>query len=799
MLKNYFKIAIRSLLKDKVYSLINVIGLTIGVTCCLLIIFYVQDELSYDRFHENGSNIYRINGSYLQGGDKRNESSITTYQLAPSLETQVPLIKKSVRVQRYSHLVKYQEKRFIEERVLHVDSGFFDLFSFPLVKGNAKTVLFRQNTAVISEDIAEKYFEKDDPVGEFIEVDGLNLEVSGIIENIPQNSHIKGDIIIPLKTIEHTYPEWVRTNWSGTSHHLYILLDSLTRPELIEKQLDDFVSLYYRDGEGPVYTLKPLFDIHLRSTTTGEMEAGGDIMYVYVFSCVAILIVLIACINFMNLATARSVDRAKEVGLRKVVGAEKSQIVFQFLSESIITTITAFILAGLLAELLLPFFNNLAGKSIAGSFLVQPSYILSLLGASILIGTLSGIYPAFFLSSFKPHKVLKGTLISVGKSNLNIRRILVIIQFCISIIMIIGTIIINSQITYMRNRKLGINPELLVKILLPSGEENQRYDVFKNTLLTHPNIISASASSHNITNRVGGWRQYHIQEAEEPVSVSTIVVDHDFLKTLQAEIKLGRDFSKERVSDLMGAYIINESAAEFLDLEEPIGTSVKGAIFTGSEWSQKDAQIIGVVKDFHFGSLHNKIQPIVFSLYNEKTRGLSYMSLRINARDIPETIDFIKTKWPFFVPEWPLEYSFVEDEIHDLYVAEDKFHSVFSTFSILAIIIACMGIFGLAAFTTRKRIKEIGIRKVLGASISGLALLLTKDITKLVLISNIVAWPIAWYIMNQWLEDFAYKIDLNIWVFFIGMFITLLIAFMTVGLQAIKTALANPVNSLRNE
>ncbi|MEL7003748.1 MAG: ABC transporter permease [Bacteroidota bacterium] len=799
MIKNYFKIAVRSLLKDKVYSIINIVGLTIGVTCSLLIIFYVQDELSYDQFHKERSNIYRLDGAYLQGGDTRNKSSNTTYQLAPALEVQIPLIKSTVRMQLYGALVKYGEKRFIEDNVLHVDSGFFDMFSFPLIKGNPKTALKRINTVVISEDIAKKYFEGADPMGKFIEIAELNLEVSGVMENIPTNSHIQADIIIPLKTIEHTYPNWVRTNWSGISHHSYILLDSLTNPLLIEKQIEEFINQFYREGEGPIYTLKPLLDIHLKSDTTGEMLAGGDIMYVYIFACVAVLIVLIACINFMNLATARSVDRAKEVGLRKVVGAEKRQIIFQFLSESIITTVIAFLLAGLLAELLLPFFNQLSGKSIEGSFFVQTPYILSLLGASVLVGGLSGVYPAFFLSSFKPHKVLKSTLVSVGKSNVNVRRLLVVIQFCISIIMIVGTLIINSQISFMRERKLGMNPELMIQVPLQTFEISQQYETFKNMLLEHPNIVDITASNANITNRIGGWREYNLEGMEEPILINTITVDHDFIHTLQADIKQGRDFSREYTTDLMEAYIINESAAKFLDLKEPVGTPLKGAIFTGSQWSRKNAKIIGVVKDFHFGSLHNKIQPIVFSLHNERTASLNFLSLRISSSQASSTIEFIKDKWSELAPDRPLEYSFIEDEIYDLYQAEDKFHDVFSTFSVLAIIIACLGIFGLSAFTTRKRIKEIGIRKVLGASIPGLTLLLTRDVTKLVLISNIMAWPIAWYAMEQWLKDFAYKIDLNIWIFFAGMFIALSIAFMTAGLQAVKTALTNPVKSLRNE
>ncbi|MEO1050063.1 MAG: ABC transporter permease [Bacteroidota bacterium] len=797
MLRNYLKTSYRTLIKNWSFSVINILGLTLGVTSCLLILFFVQDELSYDKFHEKGDRIYRVAGSFLQGGDKRNQSAQTTYQLGPALQTALPIIENKVRIQRFSNLVEYGEKRFIEERILHADSSFFDVFTFPLIQGNPKKVLEGTNTVVISEAMAQKYFGEKDPVGEFIKLEGRDMEVSGVMQDMPSNSHIQADMVISTRGAESFYPKWVLDNWTGTSHHLYIQLPEQTDHTQVEQQIAEFISQFYNDGQGPIYTLQPLQDIHLHSELTGEIEPAGDIAYIYVFSCVALIIIVIACINYMNLSTARSIDRAKEVGLRKSIGAHKGQLIFQFLSESIVISLVAFTLAGVSAELLLPYFNHLTGKEIAGARLIRLDYIAALFGCSLFVGVLSGSYPAFFLSSFKASGVLKGSQVQMGKGYLNLRKLLVIIQFCISITLIIGTLVIQNQISFMRNTKLGMNPDLLVKIPLQTREMAEQYESFRNVLVANQSITQVTASSNDITSRIGGWRPYYLDGQEEEILIPTIIVEHDFLKTLEADLVQGRDFSRDRSTDEMGAYILNESAVDFLGLEEPIGTPIVGSAFTGSQWSRKNAQIIGVVKDFHFASLHSEIQPIAFSLHSENTMGLGFIVARINGDDLSQTIKYIENKWKEFSPSRPFNYSFVDEDIHDLYIAEDKFHKVFSIFSMLAVLIACLGILGLAAFTIRKRVKEIGIRKVLGASIPGITVLLSKDFTKLVLIANVVAWPLAWYMMDNWLEDFAYKIELNVWTFLLGMVITLAIAFVTVSVQSIRAAVANPVDALK--
>ncbi|MDO1447357.1 ABC transporter permease [Rhodocytophaga aerolata] len=802
MLKNYFIIAFRSLLRHKVFSLINIWGLAIGMAACLLIVLFIADELQFDQHHVKKQRIYRVEGASIRGGQNMEPFAKTNFGLAPLLQTAFPAIESYVRMDIVPDLVKYKNQQFIEGRIGFADSTFFDIFSFQFVQGNPANALDEPNSVVITENIARKYFGAESPLDKQLTINEDLVKVTGVIKEAPRTSHFQVDLVVSIRTVEPRYPDWMRHPRSGgTSHYTYVLLPENYNSQTIESQFNGFINKYV--GENATnymqLTLQPLTNIHLYSQSNDQIEANGSITYVYIFAAVAFIILLIACINYMNLTTARSIERAKEVGLRKVVGASKSQLISQFLGESVLISILALMVAYVIAFLAMPWFNELSGKELSVSFTNNLWIAVGLFTFSLLVGLLAGSYPAFFLSAFKMTSVLKGNVTKTGSSSLALRKSLVVMQFGISIILIVSTLLISTQMQFIRNTKLGINTDQILTIPL-SSKVSARFEAVKSALLQNSQVLGVTGANNELTTGRTNWRQYKVRDnTKEEISIATMDVDPDFFKTLQTEIIAGRGFSKDFPSDVKDAWVVNETAAKFLNLDNPVNEPLSGNVFNGKDWGMKQGRIIGVVKDFHFSSLHNEIKPAVFNLSSPVSNPIQFMWVRIQGKDMPATIGFIERTWKKFDAEFPLQYSFMDEDIQNLYVAEQRFLQVFITFATLAIFIACLGIFGLASYTATQRTKEIGIRKVLGASVPSIVLLLSKDFTRLVLLSFIIAAPIAWYMMHQWLQNFAYRIDIGPSVFIISGLLALLIAWLTVSYQSVKTALMNPIKSLRNE
>lgn len=802
MIKNYLRIALRALNKQKRYTLINLLGLATGLACVIFIYLFVQDELSYDRFNEKGERIYRVAGIYDQGGDALNHSAITTYKLRDMLLTRIPAIQNVVRLGPAGNSFKHNGKFYEEKRVLAADQGFFDMFSYRFVDGEPETALDGPNKMVITQAMARKYFGDRKAVGQALEFDDEMVAITGVIAEMPRTSHFHADFIISMQTMHPKYPEWVRSNATGSSHHTYIELPpGMSVAEFETAAEEMLVSMSPEFAEQVSYFLQPLYGIHLHSNLTNELEPNGDIKNVYILAIVAFIILLTACINYTNLAIARSAGRAREVGMRKVLGAQKRQLIYQFIGESVLLAVLALFLAGLLVELLMPWFVQLSGKELEFTLLGNFSFWGSLFLLAVAVGVLAGGYPAFFLSSYRAVRVLKGTTAENGHKPIILRKGLLVLQFTLSVILIICTATVYSQLEFLQNRKLGINPEQLMQIPFQSREMISNYEQIRTALLAQPGAVSVSANAGTLTSRIGNWRQYYLNGSEEQVQIPTMVVEHGFFETVQAEIISGRDFSKAFSTDVSGAYIINESAARFLGLEPEaaVGTPIVGSIFTGSVWGRKNAKIIGVVKDFHLASLHTEIQPAIFSLHSGRTTGLSQLIVRVRADHLQNTVQGIEKVCGAFSDGRAINFTFMDEDVQLLYQAEQRFLEIFSTFTFLAILVTCLGVLGLSAFTAMQRTKEIGIRKVLGAPVFRIVALLSTDFVKMVLLANIIAWPVAYFAMSTWLTSFAYRTELGIWLFLFSGLLALVIALATISFQSISAALVNPVKSLRYE
>lgn len=801
MIKNYFKIALRSLRRKKGFAFINIIGLAIGIASFVFVMLYVRDEVSYDKFNKNGNRIFRIAGIYDQGGDKKNHSAQTTYMMKDWLDTSFPDVSKVVRLFFTGSPVKYDDKIFQEDKLIFADPGFFDMFSFKILKGNREKLLDGPDKMVISVTTANKYFGNDDAVGKILKLDGTPVKITGVMEDIPANCHFHGDFVVSMKTIEPSFPGWVLTNPTGTSHFTYIELKKGVHPKTFEKELADYIlKMGGKDfAKSRTYFLQPLEDIHLHSNMSDEIEPNGDILYVYLLSAVAIIILLMSCINYMNLSIAGSAGRAAEIGIRKVVGAKRRQLILQFLGESVILSLLALLLAIILIETGLPFFNSLTGKSIDSGLVNNFSFLFELVSLALLVGLLAGSYPAILLSRLKSLQSLKGIFMKSGRESKKLRKALITVQFTASIAFLISTVVIYHQLTFMQNKKLGINPEQVMLVPLQSATNPEQFGKLRNRLLQNPNIKQVSASNNQLTDRVGNWRAYEIASLNKNVNIPTIVVTYDFFKTIQAKIKEGRDFSRDFQTDSTSAYIINEAAVKFLGLKNPVGKYISGRIFDGNKWNDKKATIIGVVKDFNMASLREEIQPVVFSLSTSGTTPLRYMAIRLSSKNISPTVQFIKNTWTEFAPGHPIQYKFMDEEIHQFYTKEEKFLQIFLSFAALAIFIACLGLLGISAYAAVERTKEIGVRKVLGASTANILGIFTGDFIKSIIVANVLAFPIAYYVMNKWLQNFAYKTALSWWIFVVAGSVAIIIALLTVSIQAIRAALTNPVESLRYE
>ena len=803
MLKNYLAIALRNIRKHKAYSFINISGLAIGLACFLLIMLYVQDELSFDRYHENADNIYRI-AVDIQANEGLQQNAQTPPVWPTYLLADHPEIVNAVRFKppRQKWMVNYGTRHFTEKGWTFADSSVFDVFNFPLVQGNPKSALTVPFTVVLSEAMAKKYFGDEDPMGKIITIDNqYDFAITGIMKNMPVNSHFHADFFASFVSMEDPQILYLVNVLQAQFPfaYTYLQLAENTPPEVIEAKFPEFIEKHvpaqFRQGNTKINIyLQPLTDIHLKSNLQNEIEANGDISTIYIFSAVAIFTLLIACINFMNLATARSSNRAKEIGMRKVVGALRRHLTQQFFGESILLTFISLFIALCLIYFALPFFNSMTGKQITLLEHINPTFILAIIGITLATGVLSGSYPAIFLSAFPPITILRGFSKSGTRSHSLIRKGLIVFQFGISIVLIISTAIVYNQMDYIRNKKLGFDKEHVVVIQLTDPTPATLYSTYKDVILREPNVIKVSASMSVPAGLINNANVYKYgQSQDESWVVQAYFSDFDFIETLGMELAAGRDFSREFGADSLNSLIINETAAKSFgwhNYDDAIGQQLQ---FVGNNGNPR--QIIGVVRDFHSQSVREKIAPTIIGWANFRF----FAFVRISPNDIPGTIASLRQHWESIIPGYTFDYSFLDDDFDKLYRLEDVLGKLLGNFALIAVFIACLGLFGLASFTAEQKTKEIGVRKVMGASVGQIVFLFSKEFTKLVVLAFLLASPLAYFAMDNWLNGFAYGIDISLKTFLYVGVLAIFIAMLTVSYQSIRAATANPIKSLRYE
>jgi putative ABC transport system permease protein len=788
MLISYIKIAFRNLLRHKAFSIINIAGLAIGMTCSIFIMLWVRDELSYDKFHKNADQIYRLT---CNAGDFK--AAVSPAGMAEGLKNGMPAIKNITRISKpRNSLFQFRDYKFQEKRLIYVDSNFLEIFDFPLLQGDPRTALQNPDGILITADMARKYFGNENPMGRVIRKNNEeNYKVTGVFANIPSNSHLQFDFIIPMSAIETKDYDMINHVWDNFNYYTYILLDKniVPSPANLAKLVSQIQRIYKQHSPDfkVEFHLQPLRSIHLNPGLQIDQPDNGNIQYVNIFFIVALFIVAVACINFMNLATARSARRAKEVGLRKVVGAGRYQIISQFLGEAILISLLAFILAMLLVWALIPAFNSIADKNISLRNL-DPKVLLSLLGLALVTGLISGIYPAIYLSGFTPAKVLKGKLKSMG-GNLVFRNALVVTQFIVSIVLLVGTTVVYKQLHFIKNMNLGFEKRNLVYTHM-TGELWNKMDAIKSELkqnsLTNDYSIISDLPTELITGTVDiNWEG---KDPKSQIVFPNIDVDENFITVFQMKILNGRSFSNSYKADSAN-FIVNEKAVKTM------GMTVLNAVGKSLYFQGTKGMIIGVVKDFNFKPVQQPIDPLI--LRPNKYGG--YIFIRTQAGNTENTIRTFEKICRQLNPAYPFAYSFLDQDLASLYKSEQRIGSLFNVFAALAIFISCLGLYGLSAFIAEQRTKEIGVRKVLGASVFNIVYLLSSNFTRVILIAIIIAVPISWYAVHQWLQGFAYHIEINWGIFAAGASAALLIAWCTVSYESVKSAVANPVTSLRSE
>lgn len=795
MLKNLLTISFRSLLKDKAYSIINILGLTIGITCSLLLLMYILDEFSYDRYHKNANNIYRI-VSNITEPDNAFTWSATQMPLRDELRDNYPEVKNAVRfAQMNNNIYKKGDTQFPENDFYLADSTVFDMFSFEFISGDPNTAMDNPFSMVLTETVAKKYFENPtEAVGQAIQnQQGEEFKITGIIKDVPLNSHFRFSGLVS----RNTRPEF-QGAWGGFGVFTYIQLPEGYNLSKMNASLDKIIKekvnpVFEQAGVKVRYELQPITRIHLYSKIQDEAEAGGDISYIYIFGVVAAFMLIIACINYINLATARSANRAKEVGIRKVMGSQRNQLITQFIVESVVVAMIALLVSLLLIYILLPAFNTLANKQIAFSYILQQQVILSLLGIVVFTGIIGGSYPAFYLSGFNPVNVLKGKL-SVKGGSVYFRKSLVVVQFALSIFMLISTLIVFDQLQYLRNKDLGFDKEQVLRIQLSSLDQIKQAQPLIDKLKQSPDILSVGMANSSPGQRIGKGL-FQVEDDEGKMvqrGVDLYGADYDFVKTMGMEIVQGRDFSRDIASDTTYAVLANESMVKRMGWKDPIGRR-----FTAGDDGGFEKRVVGVIKDYNQNSLYDPIEPLIILLGKNN----NYVFVRTQPGDVNKSIAGIEQAWKEIFPNHTFEFNFLDQDFDSQYKGDQKRSQIFMAFSGLTIMIACLGLLGLAAFTTQQRTKEIGVRKVIGASVKGLVMLVANEFFVLVGIGIILAFPAAWYFTDSWLQNFAFRIQLNDeWLtFIISGLIAFVITSMTVGYHVIRAALANPVHSLRDE
>lgn len=799
--------------KYKAFSFINIFGLALGLACCLLISLYIRDELSYDKYHQHADRIYRVTRDFVsQDGKVDLHLGHVAPPFGPLLQNDFPDIEQAARMLQSGSLFRYDEKSFNEDNVFIAEPSIFKIFTIPVISGNPAKALSEPFSLMMSDKMAEKYFGQENPIGKMLQIDNqYPVKVTGVFQSFPANAHFHPEFFLSFATLynEDIYGrEGLRTNFGNNSFATYLLLPKNYPTERLTSQFSAFLDKHM-GSEAPADAPKPstwthlylqkMTDIHLHSQLDSETEPNGNITTVYILMAIAVFILIIACINFMNLSTALAVKRAKEVGIRKVMGVTKFNLVAQFLSESVVFAMLSLILAIGIVHLTLPSLNTFTGRTLTMGYWQYWYTIPFLLLLATIVGLLAGSYPAVYLSSFQPVSILKGKLLSGaknGRGGITLRQILVVGQFAISIILMICTGVMFNQLQYIGGKSLGFDKEHIVT--LPFYDElGPQYETFRNELMANPVVSEAGRSSRIPSGRLldSQGAATVIQGDSTAPSTSTlksVSIDHHFIPTYKIALAAGRNFSREYSTDTT-AFILNASAAKaigFNDLQSAIGKQL--------QYGGRKGQVVGVVKDFNFESVHQSILPVIFYMPRQETF-YNNLSVKVNGANLKEGLAHIEKVWNQFLPQRPYEYTFLDELFGLLYEKEQKQSQLFTTFSVLAILIGCLGLFGLASFTALQRTKEIGVRKVLGASVTGIVGLLSKEFLKLVLIANLIAWPVAWYAMSQWLDGFAYKIEMGLGTFILAAILALLIALLTVSYQSIKAALSNPVKSLRTE
>ncbi len=799
MFSNYLRIAVRNLLKQKGYSLLNVVGLAIGIACCVLILLFVRHELSFDNFHERADQIYRLNMGTGNAGQSTNANS--SYLQGIGIRDELPEVREVVRFRKMGwgekRVFARNEQRFYEERFFFADSNIFEVFSFPLLKGDASTVLDAPYQIVISNSMTKKYFAGENPVGQSINLDAYNngeflpYQITGIFADVPANSHIQFDF---LASFSSQVDDMERLGWGMESVYTYVTLNEGVDIVQLEAKMAEIVDR--RVGPDPWYSLhlQPLQDIHLNAGLRAEPTPAGDMAYVYIFSSVAAFILLLACINFMNLATARSARRAREVGMRKVLGAFRGQLIKQFLGEALLLSLIAAVLAVLLLYLMIPILNQMLEQPLVISMLNIGEVALGILGIALLSGLIAGSYPAFVLSAFRPSETVKGNRFMPNSWASRLRRGLVVFQFSISIVLMICTAVIFQQLDYIRTKNLGFAREQL--LVSPINDQiRERFEGMKSFVLSHPDI-QALTTSEQVPARAGNGASFRIEGMEEPLGLTRLFVDHDFNSTYDLDILFGRDFSEAFAEDEEEAFIISNSLFTGLGFDHPdslLGKQVHmrhgGQTYPG--------RIVGITEDFHLFSFRNAIPAVVLKIMPPAK--MNFVSLRVTAENVGPVLAHLEKAWAQFAPDYPFEYSFLDDDFAQLHKADTRMGNVFRYFAALAIIVACLGLLGLATFTAEQRTREIGVRKVLGASGKQILILLSREFTQWVMIAVVIAWPLAYWLMTLWLADFQHRITPGLLVFLLPAAVALLLAILTISFQTIRAIFTNPVEALRYE
>ena len=806
MFRNYFIIAFRNLSRKKFYTTINILGLSIGLTCTILIALFVQNELSYDKHHKNYKRIYRLE-SHFNIQESEDLFAATAFPLGPALKLEYP--KDVAEFCRFmdmdNNLFQYEGKQIFEEKVYYADSTLTDIFTHEFVSGSPDDALNDPNEMILTESFAQRIFGDIDPIGKtLVAGNGMIFTITGIIKDVPHNTHLRFEAIASMITLKPIFgAERFDSLESGAFWNIgfysYIMLTENSNIQNVMDAYPEFNEKYIKPVGDQINAkfqlmVQPLADVHLFSKIGYDLPTG-NIAYVYAFAIVALFLLLIGCINYMNLATSQSAGRAVEVGIRKVVGAQKKYLRWQFIFESILIATLAMILAFLVVELILPTFNDLTDRDLTFGFMANLNLVIGILVITFFVGIFSGSYPAFYLSSFIPVEVLKGKL---GKNKGTLRKLLVLLQFSISIIMIIGTFTVIQQLNFLKDKDLGFDDENLVVLTIRDTSGVKNLQAFKDELKKHPQIINAGTTSS--TPGQGHGIIVHLFETTdgsmEEKGINFVFVDNDYLETMDMKIIKGRNYDKDLQTDAEESLLINEATARVLGWgDDPIDKKLGfGANLDGT--ANLNTKVIGVVKDFHYTSLHNQIDPLLIMLSNDPQRNIC---LRIRQENIEKTLDFIEEKWNEFCPTFPFEFTFLDDNMNEQYVAEQKIGRVFTYFSILCILIACLGLFGLASYTAEQRTREISIRKVMGASVSNIVFILSKEFSLWVLLANFIAWPLAYLALQKWLQNFAYSVDQTVLTFIISGIVALIIALLTVSFRAYKAAQTNPADALKYE